>query len=124
MRPSHLSVLAGQVEELESELRANPRHKAALTLLVTNLSRRTQATQGLLLDVSTTGMRIETTSSFYIGDAVRIDLPNFILLAEVVHYAVISERMEVGVKLFHSLDKDDLERFLQPLWAEAQSQIS
>ena len=117
-------MLAEQAEGPDICLRANPRYKTALAVLVTNLSRATQATQGLLLDVSTTGMRIETTSSFYIGDAVRIDLPNFILLAEVVHYAVISERMEVGVKLFHSLDKDDLERFLQPLWAEAESQIS
>jgi PilZ domain len=118
MRPSHLSTLGGQVEGPESELRADPRYKTALAVLVTNLSRATQATQGLLLDVSTTGIRIEATSPFHIGDAVRVDLQDFMVLAEVVHYIVISERVEVGLKLVHSLDLEDLDRFVQPLWAE------
>ena len=118
MKPSHLSMLAEQAEGPDICLRANPRYKTALAVLVTNLSRATQATQGLLLDVSTTGIRIETTSPFHIGDAVRVDLQDFMVLAEVVHYVAISERVEVGLKLVHSLDLEDLDRFVQPLWAE------
>jgi PilZ domain len=124
MKPSHLSMLSEQNEGPESCLRADPRHKTAMPVLVTNLSRATETTEGLLLDVSAAGMRIETTSPFHIGDAVRVDLQDFMVLAEVVHYAVISERAEVGLKLVHSLSREDLDRFLQPVWAEWKSRIN
>jgi hypothetical protein len=81
------------------ERRANPRFNSASVVLITNLSRATKAFQGLMLDLSTTGMRVETTLPFHIGDAVRVDLPNVTVLAEVVHYAVISKRAEVGLAI-------------------------
>jgi len=79
----------------------------------------TQATptvDGLLLDVSTNGMRIEANLPFHTGDALRVDLPNFMLLGEVAHHADAPQRSQVGLQLIHSLHREQLARFVQPLW--------
>jgi len=100
------------------ELRANPRYSTASVIVVTNLTQATPPVNGLLVDISTTGMRIEANLPFRTGDAVRVDLQNFMLLAEVVHYTEPPQRSEVGLKLIHSLAREHLARFVQPPWAE------
>lgn len=102
----------------KEELRANPRYATASVILITNLTQGSRAVDGLLLDVSRTGMRIEANLPFRAGDAVRVDLPDFIVLAEVVHHADAVQGREVGLKLVHSLDREQLERMMQSLWTE------
>ena len=65
-----------------------------------------------------TGMRIHAALPFGIGDAVRVDLPKFMVLAEVVHATSVSETAEVGLKLIHSLDCEQLDNLLESLGAE------
>jgi hypothetical protein len=103
------------------ELRANPRYATASVIVITNLTQTSRATDGLLLDVSRTGMRIEANLAFRAGDAVRVDLPNLVVLAEVVHHVDAAQGSEVGLKLVHSLDREQLARFMQPLWTELLS---
>jgi hypothetical protein len=63
-------------------------------------------------------MRIQTTLRVDVNDAVRIDLLELILLAEVVHSRTLSESFEVGLKLVHSLGCEELRHCLHPVWAE------
>jgi len=82
------------------EQRADPRLKSASAVRVANLSQQTETRAGLLLDLSTRGMRIRTALPFSIGDVVRIDLPESSALTEVVHFSGgVSDEVEVGLKL-------------------------
>lgn len=100
-----------------NELRAAPRQKTELLVLVTNLSQAGHPTESLLLDLSATGMRLQTPLPLAVRDAVRVDLPRFTVLAEVVHRSKVAERVEVGLKLVHSLDREQLEKCLAG-WSE------
>jgi PilZ domain len=102
---------------IANELRAAPRQKAALLILVTNLTQAVHPTETLLLDVSATGMRLQTALPLAVGDAVRVDLPRFTVLAEVIHRSNIGEEAEVGLKLVHSLDREQLDNCLA-VWNE------
>jgi hypothetical protein len=82
------------------EQRANTRSKSASMVRVSNLSQGTEMSAGLLLDLSTRGMRVRAALPFSIGDVVRIELPESTVLAEVVHFSRgVSEETEVGLKL-------------------------
>ena len=72
----------------------------------------------MLLDSSSSGMRIETPLSFRLGDSVRVEPGNHIVLGEIVHRSNGFVGVEVGLKLIHSLSSDNLATFLQPPWAE------
>jgi hypothetical protein len=63
-------------------------------------------------------MRIETLLPVLLGDSVRIEAKSHMVLGEAVHSANGSVGVEVGIKLIHSLDRENLATFLQPLWAE------
>jgi hypothetical protein len=100
------------------EHRANERYITASFARVTNLSQGTEQALALLLDVSSAGMRIQTALRVDVNDAVRIDVPDLILLAEVVRWRSLSEGMDVGLKFVHSLSYEELRRYLHPVWAE------
>jgi PilZ domain-containing protein len=125
MKPTSFSELVSHDDGgLESYLRgerygrAASRYKVLSAVLVTNLTQVTQKIQGWLLDVSTTGMRINAALPFSVGDAVRVDLAKFMVLAEVIHVASVSDTLEVGLKLIHSLDREQLDKFVKSLWSE------
>jgi hypothetical protein len=63
---------------------------------------------GFLLDISSTGMRVETDFSPKVGDQVRVDLPGFTVRAGVLHFAEIQGRFEVGLKLAQPLNREQL----------------
>jgi phage tail tube protein FII len=63
---------------------------------------------GFLLDISTTGMKVDTDFSPRIGDQVRVDLPDFTVRAEVLHSVGIHGRVDVGLKLAQPLDREQL----------------
>ena len=104
--------------EGEMYLRANRRHKTSSVVLITNLNQPSIRVTGILLDFSTSGMRIETPFSFHLGDSVRVETESHMVLGEVVHSMNGSVGVEVGIKLIHSLDRENLATFLKPLWAE------
>jgi PilZ domain-containing protein len=125
MKPASFSKLVSQVNRgpeshvrRERYVRADPRYETASAVLVTNLTQVTEQVQGWLLDVSITGMRIDAALPFGIGDAVRVDLQNFMILGEVIHVTSVSETVEVGLKLIHSLDCAQLDDLLKSQWAE------
>jgi hypothetical protein len=98
--------------ESNGYLRAHRRYRTDSAVLVTNLTRNTVGLAGFLLDVSTTGMRIETDFSPHVGDQVRVDLPEFTARAEVLHYAGVNGRVEVGLKLAEPLNGQQFLRCL------------
>ena len=102
----------------ETYLRENRRHKTSSVVLITNLGQPSMTGTGVLLDFSTNGMRIETPLSFHLGDSVRVEAGNHIELGEIIHRTSGSVGVEVGLKLVHSLNREDLVTFLQPPWAE------
>jgi sRNA-binding protein len=95
----------------ERFLRANERYKTALGVVVTNLTKKTKAEGGLLLDISANGMRIKSCSTFRIGDAVQVNIRNSAMLAEVIHVSQAYETVEVGLKLAQSLDREKLAKY-------------
>jgi hypothetical protein len=104
--------------EGETYLRATRRHKTSSVVLITNLSQPSIRVAGVLLDFSTSGMRVETPLSLHLGDPVRIEAGSHMVFGEIVHCTNGSVGVEVGVKLIHSLNRENLAMFLQPLWAE------
>src|SRR5437764_15291410 len=81
------------------EQRADRRCKSAAVVRLSNVSQGTEIVEGLLLDISARGMRIEAALPFSIGDAVRVDLPGSTVLGEVVHYSRAgTARVEVGLR--------------------------
>jgi len=104
--------------EGERYLRANRRYKTSSGVFVTNLSQLSIRVAGVLLDFSSSGMRIETPLLFHLGDSVRVEAGRHILLAEIVHRSEGSVGVEVGLKLVRSLNRENLATFLQPPWAE------
>jgi hypothetical protein len=125
MKPTSFSEMVDQDDRRlkshvvgESYVRADPRYKIVSAVLVTNLTQVTQTVQGSLIDVSTTGMRIDAALPFRVGDAVRVDLASFMVLAEVIHVTSASDTLKVGLKLIHSLDREQLDKFVNSLWSE------
>ena len=82
--------------------------------MVVNLTQKSRPECALIVDVSTGGMRLESSLTGTPGDALQIDLPYTVLLAETVYCS----GRTVGVKLYHSLSREELLRCVQPeLWA-------
>jgi hypothetical protein len=107
------------VESEDDEQRGAPRFGTRCVVLVTNLSMKTKTIIGSLHDVCPTGMRIETTLPVHVGDEVRVDLPGFLVAAEVVHYAMGAQRYDVGLKLARALNAEELEQCVEPQsWAK------
>jgi len=89
-------------------IRTHRRYRTASAVLVTNLTRNTVVLAGFLLDISTTGMRVETDFCPNVGDQVSVDLPHSAVRAEVLHYTGIHGRFQVGLKLAQPLDPEQL----------------
>src|SRR4051794_22894584 len=66
--------------EAETYLRANRRYKTSSGILITNLSRLSRTLPGVLLDFSTSGMRIETP-------LVRVEAGSHAVLGEDLYFA-------------------------------------
>jgi len=102
------------------EQRAALRFDTKCAILVTNLTLETKTRIGCLHDVCSLGMRIETSLPLHEGHDVRINLPDFMVLAKVVHYAVGAQRYDVGLKLARPLRSEELDQCVQPNgWAKA-----
>ena len=100
---------------LPSERRSSVRIQTAASAILKNLTKESQAEPAVILDVSTGGMRLESSLQVTLGDAVQVELPDSVLLAEVVY----SHDSIIGIKLCHSLSRAILLRCVQPeLWAE------
>jgi hypothetical protein len=111
-------VLFGVGSEVD-EQRGAPRFDTRCVVLVTNLSLKTKTIMGCLHDVCATGMRIETTLPVHVGNEVRVNLPSFLVVAEVVHYAVGTHRYDFGLKLARPLNAEELDQCIQPdRWAK------
>ena len=95
-----------------SEKRAAPRFQVAANLgRITNLTRFTSEKPALIVDMSRSGMKIETELAASPGDALRINLPNSTLFAE----AVYCERQTltnnvIGLKLRYTTNHEQLRR--------------
>jgi len=94
--------------ESDGYLRAHRRYRTAVTILITNLTRNATAVAGFLLDASATGMRIEASLPLLVGDVVRIDFGKVAVIGEVLHYAGVYGRLEVGLKLTKPLNREQL----------------
>jgi hypothetical protein len=114
--PRNAALDALPERDAESYLRKHRRYKTAAAVLITNLTLKSKMVDGLLLNVSPNGMRIEACLTFRVGDAVRVDLRDSTVLAEVVHYSKVSERFDVGLKLAHSLDCKQFGEVIRPSW--------
>jgi hypothetical protein len=102
--------------------RAAARLNTQCVVLVTNLTLHTKSILGFLHDVCATGMRIETSLPVQVGDEVRVDLPRFMVMAEVVHYAVGAQRYDAGLKLARPLNSEELHQCVRPdSWAKTLS---
>jgi PilZ domain-containing protein len=81
--------------------------------MVTNITTAKQET-GSVLDISSCGMRLKTTIAAIPGDALRIDLAEFTLLAEVIHCEATPLGIEMGVRLLHSLKRQQWRQLIGP----------
>lgn len=85
----------------------------------TNLTRRSEPEQAVVVDVSSTGMRIETSLKAEAGDALRIEVPGLTVLSEVTRFEGGPVLNVLGMKLLHSLNHDELAAWLEPsVWEE------
>lgn len=105
-------VLFGEVLEAD-EQRAAPRIETKCIVLVTNLSLQTKTVIGFLHDVCTTGMRIGTGLPVHVGDEIRVHLPSFMVVGEVVHYAVGAQGRDAGLRLARPLNCDELDQCVE-----------
>ncbi len=94
--------------------RAMPRFKTANHGTVTNITRLTKQQTALILDMSRSGMKIETKLAVSPGDALRIDLPDSTLLAEAVYCERTLDKTVIGLKLFYTINNEQLRRYVTP----------
>ena len=96
------------------ERRSTVRIPTAALARVKNLTRNSEPEPALILDVSSAGMRFASSVIAIPGDALQIELPDTVLLAE----AAYCSGSVIGVKLCHSLSRLILLKCVNPeLWA-------
>ena len=98
------------------ERRAAPRfHVPANVGRITNLTRFTGEKPASILDMSRSGMRIETELAASPGDALRIDLPNSTLFVEAVYCEQQTLMNKVlGLKLLYTANHEQLGKYDEP----------
>lgn len=98
--------------ECVSYLRGGRRYKTQRMIAICQLSQTAKSSSALVRDISCTGMSIQPSMRFVVGDRLRVDFGGFNVLAEVVRCTSESGRLRVGLKLAQSLTGEQLNIFL------------
>ncbi len=82
-------------------------------------SNQTVTQEGLVMDFSGRGMRVQLPARVTPGTAVQLDFQNQILLGEVCYCQGMGQGYAIGIELEHSLSNlDDLSRLVRALVGE------